>query len=466
MMKKIKYSLIGLVLWLVTGTVIAQNPLIRDQFTADPSARVFGDRVYIYPSHDIPVIPGHGRANWFCMEDYHVFSSLNLTDWKDHGTILTQNRVPWADSTAYSMWAPDCVFRNGKYYFYFPAPPGGISKGKGFRVGVAVANKPTGPFTPQKEPIEGIQGIDPNVFIDDDGQAYIYWAQGNIYAAKLKANMLELASEPVIFDQLPEKGLKEGPYLFKRKDNYYLTYPHVANKTERLEYAMSKSPLGPFSYTGVIMDESASGCWTNHQSIIKFKNQWYLFYHNDDLSPQFDKNRSIRADSLFFNGDGTIRKVLQTLRGVGISPATSEIQIDRYSAVGNSGISVAFLDSLQKMKGWKATFSEAGAWLRYNRVAFSRGSTRWVTAKVKAARGGVLEIHADKPSGPLIARLNLGRSTEWGLQTFVLLKSLQGTHDLFFVAGNSGPVEIDWISFKQRQIKTLNQGLPKAATLK
>ncbi|WP_217220422.1 family 43 glycosylhydrolase [Mucilaginibacter paludis] len=219
-MKQIKHSLLVLMM-LLAGNAMAQNPLIRNQFSADPSARVFGDRVYVYPSHDILATPGHGRVGWFCMEDYHVFSSSDLTEWTDHGVIISQNKVPWADSAAYSMWAPDCIFRNGKYYFYFPATEKSSANGRGFRVGVAIADKPYGPFVPQKEPIAGIRGIDPNVFMDDDGQAYIYWAQGNIYAAKLKSNMLELASEPVTLGVLPDKGLKEGPYLFKRNGMYY-----------------------------------------------------------------------------------------------------------------------------------------------------------------------------------------------------------------------------------------------------
>lgn len=322
-MKNFKQSFLLMCMVLCVKYSVAQNPLIMTQFTADPSARVFNGKVYIYPSHNILATPGHGKPGWFCMQDYHVFSSANLTDWTDHGVIVSQNKVPWADSTAYSMWAPDCIERDGKYYFYFPtvAKAGG---GRGFSVGVAIADKPEGPFVPQPLPIAGIHGIDPNVQIDKDGQAYIYWAQGNLYGAKLKANMLELASEPVKLEGFPDKGLKEGPYLFARKGIYYMTYPHVADKIERLEYAMSDNPLGPFKYAGVLMDESASGCWTNHQSVIEFKNQWYLFYHNDDLSPNFDKNRSVRADSLFFNQDGTIRKVNPTLRGVGLNSCFRE----------------------------------------------------------------------------------------------------------------------------------------------
>ena len=288
---------------------IAQNPFIQDQFTADPTARVFNGRVYVFPSHDIPAQPGRGRAGWFVMEDYHVFSSANLTDWTDHGVIVSQNKVNWVDSTSFSMWAPDCIERNGKYYFYFPAGMK-ASLGRGNAVGVAIADNPAGPYIPQPEPIKNLRGIDPALFIDKDGQAYIYWSGGNIFAAKLKENMLELASETKVIGDLPKQGLKEGPFLFERNGIYYMTYPHVQNKIERLEYAIADNPMGPFKVTGVIMDESPTGCWTNHQSIIEFNNQWYLFYHHNDLSPKFDKNRSIRVDSLFFNEDGTIRKVI------------------------------------------------------------------------------------------------------------------------------------------------------------
>lgn len=151
--------------------------------------------------------------------------------------------------------------------------------------------------------------------------------------AKLKENMLELASEPQVFEGLPETGLKEGPYLFERNGIYYMTYPHVQNKTERLEYAVGDNPMGPLKFTGTIMDESPTGCWTNHQSFIEFNNQWYLLYHHNDLSPQFDKNRSIRIDSLFFNKDGTIQKVTPTLRGVGLTSASQKIELEQYLAI-------------------------------------------------------------------------------------------------------------------------------------
>src|SRR6187551_644826 len=329
------------VFFLSVNYLCGQNPIIRNQYSADPTARVFGDRVYVFPSHDILATEGKGRLGWFCMEDYHVFSSANLTDWTDHGVIVTQNKAPWVRPDSYSMWAPDCIERNGKYYFYFPtAAKDTIAHGRGFTIGVAVADKPEGPFIPEVTPIKGVRGIDPNVFIDKDGQAYLYWSAGNIYGAKLKANMLELDSEVKTLGELPTKGLKEGPYLFERNGIYYLTYPHVENKIERLEYATGDNPLGPFKVAGVIMDESPSGCWTNHHSILEFKKEWILFYHHNDLSPQFDKARSIRADYLHFNPDGSIQKVIPTLRGIGITKANDQIQIDRYSEISEKGTSI------------------------------------------------------------------------------------------------------------------------------
>jgi beta-xylosidase len=427
--------------------LFAQNPIIRDQFTADPSARVFEGKVYLYSSHDILANESRGRVGWFCMEDYHVFSSDNLTNWVDHGVIVSQDKVPWVNSKSYAMWAPDCIYRNGKYYFYFPAPAKDTSYGRGFFIGVAVSDKPNGPFTPQPKPIENVRGIDPNVFIDKDGQAYLYWAARNIYVAKLKENMLELASEPKVIEGLPDKGLKEGPYLFERKGIYYLTYPHVPDSTERLEYAIADNPLGPFKITGVIMDEKP-GCWTNHQSIIEYKSQWYLFYHHNDLSPHFDKNRSVRIDSLFFNEEGTIRKVIPTLRGVGITDVSEEIQIDRYSLKSNKGASVEFLDTLNTFGGWKTILDTAKAWIQYDGVDFGSNKLNSVNIRVRAKMGGILQLRLDKVDGPVIAKVKIPENPEWTVVKSPLLEYQTGIHNLITQLENNNNIEIDWLKFK------------------
>jgi hypothetical protein len=436
-------------LLLINHVCTAQNPLIKDQFTADPSARVFGDRVYVFPSHDILATEGKGRKDWFCMEDYHVFSSVDLTNWKDHGTIVEQNKVPWVKPDSYSMWAPDCIERNGKYYFYFPSiPKDTINYKKGFTVGVAIADKPEGPYVPEPNPIKGVSGIDPNVFIDKDGQAYLYWSGGNIFAAKLKENMTELDSEVKILEDLPVKGLKEGPYVFERNGIYYLTYPHVENKIERLEYAIGDNPLGPFKVAGVIMDESTTGCWTNHHSIIQFKKEWYLFYHHNDFSPQFDKARSIRADYLHFNPDGSIQKVIPTLRGIGITKATDQIQIDRYSEISKEGVSISFLDSLNTFNGWKTTFNTSGGWIQYNAVDFGKKKLKSIVIKASSEKGGILQIASKGKKQTIIAEVIIPKGSNWEEIKSPLLKFEAGIKDLAVLSKNENQVEVDWIKFE------------------
>ena len=441
------WSLLIFVTAFFTPNLFGQNPIITDQFTADPAARVFEGRVYLYPSHDIVPNESRGRKGWFCMEDYHVFSSSNLIDWTDHGVIISQDKVPWVRSKSYSLWAPDCIYRNGKYYFYFPAPAKDTIYGRGFSVGAAISERPYGPFTPQTEPIKGVHGIDPNIFIDKDGQAYLYWAARNFYAAKLKDNMLELASDPQMIMGLPEKGLKEGPFVFERNNVYYLTYPHVQDTTERLEYAIAGNPLGPFKVAGVIMDATVN-CWTNQASIIEFKNQWYLFYHRNDLSPRFDKNRSVRIDSLFFNGDGTIRKVMPSLRGVGLTDASRTIQIDRYSLMSEKGASVTFLDTLNTFGGWKTLLDTANAWIQYNGVDFGNKSFKSVNVRAASETGGTLQLRLDNVDGPIVGEVAIPQRNGWNTFSSPLLRLPAGIHNLLMLLNDNHHVEIDWIRFK------------------
>lgn len=449
-MKNFKLLILSLLI-IASNMAFGQNPIVRDQFSADPTARVFNGKIYVFPSHDIPTPPNKNlREKWFCMADYHVFSSENLTDWTDHGMIVSQNKVNWVDSTSYSMWAPDCIERNEKYYFYFPANKNipDANGRKGFGIGVAIAEKPEGPYFPLPEPIKGVNGIDPNVFIDKDGQAYLYWAMGNIWVAKLKDNMIELASEPVVIDNLPQKGLKEGPFLFERKGIYYLTIPHVENKIERLEYAIGDNPMGPFKMAGVVMDESPMNCWTNHQSFVEYKGQWYLFYHQDAYSPKFDKNRSICIDSLFFNTDGTIQKVTPTLRGVGITDASKPIQIDRYSRISEKGVSVSFNDTLNTFDGWNTRFERKEAWLQYNSVDFGKTKLKSIQVNARSENGGTLQIRLDKVNGPVIAEVKIPKSTDWKIAEAKVSNYQSGIHHLVVELKDENRVEVDWVKFE------------------
>jgi hypothetical protein len=447
----IKYGLYPIIIGLfIINPSFAQNPIIRDQFTADPTARVFNGRVYLYPSHDILAKEGKGRPGWFCMEDYHVFSSENLTDWTDHGIIVSQNNVKWVDTASYSMWAPDCIFKNGKYYFYFPANNKDTSLygRKTFSIGIAISDIPEGPFIPQPEPIRGFAGIDPHVYIDKDGQAYLYWAMGKIFVARLKDNMLELASDPQVVGTLPDKGLIEGPFLFERKGIYYMTYPHVQNKIERLEYAIGDNPMGPFKFAGVIMDESPMNCWTNQQSFIELKGQWYLFYHQNAYSPKFDKSRAACIDSLFFNEDGTIQKVIPTLRGVGTTSSSQKIQIDRYSAVSGEGVSVEFIDTSDTFQGWKTVMNKHNTWIKYNSVDFGTQKAKTIQVKVHSEKGGILQISINDANGPILSQVKVPGHTGWQVIETELKQFQPGIQNMVVESLSDNDVEIDWISFR------------------
>ena len=448
----------------------AQNPIIRDQFTADPTARVFNNKVYLYPSHDI-VPPVGQRQDWFCMEDYHVFSSENLTDWTDHGVIVTQNKVPWVRPDSYSMWAPDCVERNGKYYFYFPSAP---KDGRGFGIGVAVADRPEGPFICEPEPIKGISGIDPCVLQASDGNAYIFWGAGR--CAKLKPNMKELADdtpkEKVKFGNrefemygvnclkdLPNRQA-EGPFAFEYNGNYYLTYPYVRENTEVLGYAMSKNPMGPYEYKGLIMPEHENGCWTNHHSIINYKGQWYLFYHQNAFSPRDDKRRSVQIDKLFFNPDGTIKEVKKTMRGVGVNKATEKIEIDRYSTA-SSDVTTSLIDTVNTFRGYQASLPKKGSWLHYADVDFSPITDAYLIVNAKAGGNTEFCVREKNAKGKVIARVTMNvvtqmgqfrrdQSNQWLTQTVNLEYVPKGVTDLCVTCEGDAEVSINWVQFKNR----------------
>ena len=455
--------------------VVAQNPVIRDQFTADPTARVFNNKVYLYPSHDI-VPPEGQRQDWFCMEDYHVFSSENLTDWTDHGVIVTQNKVPWVRPDSYSMWAPDCVERNGKYYFYFPSAP---KDGRGFGVGVAIADNPEGPFIPEPEPIKGINGIDPCVPLASDGNAYIFWGAGR--CAKLKDNMKEIADDTPTetvkwgdreFEMKGVNCLKglpsrqaEGPFAFEYNGNYYLTYPYVRENTEVLGYAMSKNPMGPYEYKGLIMPEHENGCWTNHHSIVNYKGQWYLFYHQNAFSPRDDKRRSVQIDKLYFNPDGTIQEVKKTMRGVGINQATERIEIDRYSEA-SSDVTTQLIDTVNTFRSYEATLPAKGSWIKYKDIDFSCLTDGYVLVSAKAAGNTKFFIREKDANGKILAEIDMtvkpetpagmpamfrrDFSNQWLSQTAALNYTPKGVSDLVITCEGDAGISVDWIQFKNR----------------
>ena len=314
------------------------QPLLKDIYTADPSAHVFNGRLYVYPSHDIEAgVPPDDLGSHFAMRDYHVFSMASVRGpITDHGVVLDIKNVPWAGR---QMWAPDAAERNGKYYFYFPAK----DKQDIFRIGVAIGNSPAGPFTAEPQPIEGSFSIDPAVFKDSDGKAYMYfggiwggqlqrWASGSykaedVYPAKdqpaLSPKVARMADDMVSFAEAPkdvvirdEQGKPltagdnarrffEASWLHKYTDTYY--YSYSTGDTHFIVYATGSSPYGPFTYRGKILEPVLG--WTNHHSIVEFEGKWYLFYHDAQTSGGQTHLRNIKVTELHYRPDGSIETI-------------------------------------------------------------------------------------------------------------------------------------------------------------
>jgi hypothetical protein len=320
-----------------------QNPFITSMFLADPSAHVWNDgRLYVYPSHDID--PPQGCD---LMDKYHVFSTDDMIHWVDHGEILNASQVPWGRKEGGFMWAPDCAYKNGVYYYYFPHPSG-TDWNSTWKIGVATSTSPDSGFTCQGY-IPGLESlIDPQVFQDDDGQYYFYYGGGGICkGGKLKDNMMEIDGAMQAMTGLQD--FHEATWVFKRNGIYYLTYADNhsdATGDNRMRYAISTNPLGPWTYKDVYMDPTDSYC--AHGSVVEYKGQWYQFYFNSSISHN-DWLRSICVDKLYFNSDGTIIKVIQTKS---LPPANV---LDSYNGSFESGLSLWRFFEVPKSLGSTAT---------------------------------------------------------------------------------------------------------------
>jgi hypothetical protein len=314
------------------------KPLIKHLYTADPSAHVFGGRIYLYPSHDRETpIPPNDNGDQYDMVDYHVFSMGSVGgEVTDHGVALALEDIPWASR---QLWAPDAAMGDSTYYLYFPARDrDGI-----FRIGVAVSDVPQGPFVADPKPIPGSFSIDPCSFADDDGQAYLYfgglwggqlqcWQNGRFdpngqeprgdapallpRVARLAHDMRSFSGEvePISIQDEAGNPLRaddhdrrffEAAWVHKREDLYYLSYS--TGDTHYLVYATGDNPLGPFTFRGRVLDPVVG--WTTHHSIVEFKGKWYLFYHDATFSGGQSNLRCVKVAEIEYGPNGVILPV-------------------------------------------------------------------------------------------------------------------------------------------------------------
>jgi arabinoxylan arabinofuranohydrolase len=303
-------------LCLVSLAAQAVNPIVTNLYTADPAALVDGGRVYLYAGHD--EAPADGKD--YVMNEWRVYSSCDMQHWTDHGPALRYSTFAWAGRDA---WAGDIVKRNGKYYFYATVDHKTIP---GKAIGVAVSDSPTGPFvdargsalitndmTKQTDILW--DDIDPGVFVDDDGQAWLFWGNTVLKYAKLDSAMTGLDG-PIMSQAID--AFTEAPYVHKRGKTYYLSYSE--HFPEQTVYATSTKVTGPWTRRGVIMTPNA-GVKTIHQAIVHFNGRDYIFYHNAKLPGGGEFRRSVAVEELHYRADGSIRPVDQTTAGPRAHPA-------------------------------------------------------------------------------------------------------------------------------------------------
>jgi len=319
--KKIKFAKmrfrILITFFVFTGfsVIKAQNPIITHLFTADPAPLVYHDTLFLYTGHDTASV----KAPNYEMADWHVFSTTDMVNWKDYGAVISPKTFSWAEKDAY---ASQCIYYKSKFYWFVAVGHKSDENSKGgLGIGVAVSDKPYGPF---KDAIGKAlivnemttdmkyswDDMDPTVFIDDDGQAYLYWGNGSCKYVKLKENLTEIDGSITTFKP---KNYTEGPLLYKSNNLYYLVY--AARFPETIEYCTAPSPTGPWSYRGVIED-LVTNCTTTQAGIIDYKGKTYFFYHNGALPTGGNYRRSVCVDYMYYNPDGTIQKVVQTTKGV------------------------------------------------------------------------------------------------------------------------------------------------------
>ncbi|RZK63630.1 MAG: carbohydrate-binding protein, partial [Pedobacter sp.] len=290
----------------------AQNPIVQTNYTADPAPMVHNGKVYLYTSHD------EDESTWFTMNDWKLYSTSDMVNWTDNGTVLSYKDFSWAKMNA---WAGQCIERDGKFYMYVPIT---TKENKG-AIGVAVANSPYGPFIdPLGKPLisNSNADIDPTVFIDTDKQAYLLWGNPICYYVKLNEDMIsykdEIKSFPNTIESFGERlgdekrptTYEEGPWLYKRNKLYYLLFAG-GPLPEHIGYSTSANPLGPWKYRGVLMPREGAS-FTNHPGLIDFKGKSYFFYHNGALPGGNGFNRSVAVENVEFDKDGTIKPLKMT----------------------------------------------------------------------------------------------------------------------------------------------------------
>lgn len=432
-MKRIVVPLITLIAALpaISSVQDLNMPLIQTKYTADPAPVVVNDTIYLYTTHD------EDNAEGFLMRDWLLYTSTDMVNWRDCGAVASLKDFKWYDGDN-GAWAEQVVHRNGKWYMYCPI--------HGHGIGVLVADSPYGPF---KDPIgkplvwqkEHWYDIDPTVWIDDDGQAYMYWGNPEIYVVRLNEDMISYSGDII---KLPKiKDYQEGPWFYKRDGKYYLAFASTCCP-EGIGYAMSDNPLGPWEYKGHIMDHTTQ-TRGNHPGIIEYHGKWYCFGLNYDIfrlsESRHAERRSVSAAEMEYNPDGTIRELPYFLHCTlnQVRPFNPYRTVEAETMAWGYGLKTI------PRNPWGAepwnqivTGIDDGEHLLLRGVDFGNGADSFGVKASSHLYGGTIEIHTDAPDGPLGGTITIPNTRDEFVEFSTRVSNLKGIHDLYLVfRGNS-----------------------------
>ncbi|MBN2526947.1 MAG: family 43 glycosylhydrolase [Deltaproteobacteria bacterium] len=426
--------------------VYGVNPIIQTKFTADPAPLVYEDTLYLYTTHD------EDDATGFRMYDWMLYSTKDMVNWTDHGVVAgvrDPNRTfDW--SSGENAWAPQAIFRNGKFYLYCP-----MNRSDSWHsdIGVAVADSPIGPFVdaiggPLIHNPDSSDDIDPSVFIDDDGQAYLYWGHKRIFYVKLNEDMISYSGDIIEFER-PDL-FEEGPWFYKRADKYYLAFASYCCP-EGIGYAMSDGPTGPWTTMGYIM-QPVSRSSGNHPGIVEFKGTTYLFGFHYELNfaetSEHRERRSICVDEMPYNADGTIdeRPWWSEIGQLQLSRLNPYQQIEAETIAWASGLKTEACAE----GGMNVTDIDNGDFIEVRGVSFGSGAGKF-EARVASENGGTIALHLDNRDGAPVGTCtvpNTGGGQKWETVSCDV-SGAKGLHNLYFVfTGGAGKLfNFNWWKF-------------------
>jgi len=435
---------------LMPGAAKADNPIVRHIYTADPAPLVYNGRVYLYTGHD------EDGSTFFTMREWRVWSSADMVNWTDHGSPMSLATFSWASSDA---WAGQAIFRNGKFYWYVPVRMANGSQA----IGVGVSESPTGPFRDALgRPLIQNAEIDPTVYIDDNGQAYLYYGNPRLWFVRLNADMISFSGSPA---QIPltTAGFgartgdpnrptlyEEGPWFYKRNGLYYMVFA-ARCCSEFIGYSTSPGPTGPWTYRGTIMPTQGSS-FTNHAGVTDFNGGSYFFYHNGALPGGGGFTRSVAVERFSYNADGTIPAINMTTTGAPqVGTLNPYVRQEAETMAQSSGIET----ETSSEGGLNVGFIENGDNIKVKGVGFGTGASSFSARVASAASGGRIELHLDSATGTLVGTCNVAGTGGWQVWTTIScpVSGATGTHDLYlrFAGGSGSLLNMNWWQFTAGQ---------------